>query len=814
MIMNEKQRHLLKLLKEIDTFCREHDITYYCSGGTVLGAVRHGGFIPWDDDIDMFIPRREFVRLVEAFRKDGPADRMIEFYEGNHDHHSTVARYHEEGTSMLMHYNMTGYSSAGILIDIFILDPIPEGYDLQREHVAKFMAYADLITPVMSFSHRQPAKYMDIADRYEAEAEERGTDTVAMELSHELFSYDEDECDYYVLRWGSLPFIMPKELFGTPLYVPFEDMMIPIPSQWPRYLAVQYGCTWTDIPYIDNRPQHNTIYRTDSDYHELYELRDQLFDQNELTELYSIRKKRYRDLCREEHKVSDFAAEQHIRLCMLEVQHGLSESGAASAEELFAAGEYSRICDIYAPYVRLQTHVSFMGALMHGVYYHWYFPYIIPMDDTTLSCVLWSLIYTGNLRPAEKIAGIYARSNRATSATDDVISLFDQIEEAARLYYLGKYSETLAYVSDISGYESVPVLMGYYYLAAARTGLDPETASALERLACGDDKNHFAVKAWADYLWETGQCDKAESLYRELLMTCRNGMFLKDISDKGVIIDKITLDLPKAGRETDITRCQKKLIDELDAVCRSENISYTIISDHLSHDPCIAVNAESAVRLAQTMNDRLPSSRKLLSWGSGNISSGFCMNYIDTATTRIDLRHPGSWSDQCIGIRIDIIPGQGGSSVRRRIAGSLELLVKVMDSDPITSGRYKSGAKGTVYRTLSSLSGKQQQRLRRIAFNAGINSAGKGRQAPVNNPSIKDVPPPKPSVFIMSSTDISAGELFDHQTINAYKSLSWKKYGRLRSIVKNYDNLVMGNWMKMLHEAGIDMPGSPDDADV
>ncbi len=811
--MNEKQSHLLKLLKEIDSFCREHDITYYCSGGTVLGAVRHGGFIPWDDDIDMFIPRREFDRLIEAFRREGPADRTIEFYEGNHDHHSTVARYHEEGTSMLMHYNMTGYASAGILIDIFVMDPIPAGYELQREHVAKFMAYADLITPVMSFSHRQPAEYMDIADRYEAEAAERGTDTVAMELSRELFSYDEDECDYYVLRWGSLPFVMPKELFGTPLYVPFEDMMIPIPSQWPRYLAVQYGCTWTDIPYVDNRAQHNTIYRTDSDYHELYELRDQLFDQQELTKLYSVRKKRYRDLCRTEHKVSDFAAEQQIRLCMLEVQRGLSEAGAASAEDLFAAGEYSRICDIYAPYVRLQTHPLFMGALMHGIYYHWYFPYIIPVDENTLSCILWSLIYTGNLRPAEKIAGIYTRANKPTSATDAVIRLFDQLEEAARLYYLGKYPETLSYICGIDGYESVPALMGYYYLAAARTGLDPETASALEQLACGDDKDHFTVKAWADHLWETGKRDDAERIYRELFRTCRNGMFLKDIRDKGVSVDNISLDLPKVRRETDITRCQKRLLDELDAICSGEDISYAIISDHLSADPCIAVTAESAVRLAQAMKKQLPSGRKLLSWGSGDICSGFCMNYIDTATTRIDLKHPGDWSDQCIGIRIDIVPARGKSRIRRKIAGSLETLVKVMDSDPIAGGRYKSGAKGTVYRMLSSLSGKQQQRLRRSAFNAKISAAGKGHQLPVNTDGSKDVPAPKPSVFIMSSAAVSAGELFDAQTISAYESLPWKKYGRLRSTVRNYDNKVMGNWMKMLREAGVDASGDPDDSE-
>lgn len=56
---------LLDLLVEFDKFCREHDLTYYLSGGTLLGAVRHKGFIPWDDDVDINMPRPDCERLME-----------------------------------------------------------------------------------------------------------------------------------------------------------------------------------------------------------------------------------------------------------------------------------------------------------------------------------------------------------------------------------------------------------------------------------------------------------------------------------------------------------------------------------------------------------------------------------------------------------------------------------------------------------------------------------------------------------------------------------------------------------------------------
>lgn len=68
----------LEILCEIDKICRRHSITYWLDGGTLLGAVRHGGFIPWDDDIDIAMPLEELPRFAEAAQKELPATLMLQ----------------------------------------------------------------------------------------------------------------------------------------------------------------------------------------------------------------------------------------------------------------------------------------------------------------------------------------------------------------------------------------------------------------------------------------------------------------------------------------------------------------------------------------------------------------------------------------------------------------------------------------------------------------------------------------------------------------------------------------------------------------
>ena len=130
----EIQLYLLDILKAVDSFCVKEGIRYSMAYGTLLGAVRHKGFIPWDDDIDLLMPRPDYERFVSMFGKEPGSryrclchkegvkgDRFVHFF----------AKVEDVKTKSLQG---RGYDyDFGLNIDIFPMDGKPEDPDLQRK---------------------------------------------------------------------------------------------------------------------------------------------------------------------------------------------------------------------------------------------------------------------------------------------------------------------------------------------------------------------------------------------------------------------------------------------------------------------------------------------------------------------------------------------------------------------------------------------------------------------------------------------------------------------------------------------------------
>ncbi len=130
--IQELRQIQMGILDYVHQFCEEHGITYFLSSGSLLGAVRHGGYIPWDDDIDIYMPRTEYERLLREF-KNNEQYRLLDPAKEPH-YYYTFAKVVDLRTRMI-EKETEGYE-IGVYMDIFPIDYVPDDLK-EREHVFK-----------------------------------------------------------------------------------------------------------------------------------------------------------------------------------------------------------------------------------------------------------------------------------------------------------------------------------------------------------------------------------------------------------------------------------------------------------------------------------------------------------------------------------------------------------------------------------------------------------------------------------------------------------------------------------------------------
>lgn len=133
------QNIIWNIMKEIKKYLDNNDIEYYMLGGTLLGAIRHKGFIPWDDDIDIGIPREQYDEFLKNIQNELPEHLKLDTYENSNTHHYYFARivdtrYSLKRTGSLKERN------EDVWVDIFPLDGMPNNLILRKIHMARLLA--------------------------------------------------------------------------------------------------------------------------------------------------------------------------------------------------------------------------------------------------------------------------------------------------------------------------------------------------------------------------------------------------------------------------------------------------------------------------------------------------------------------------------------------------------------------------------------------------------------------------------------------------------------------------------------------------
>lgn len=144
--MNQLQQEELNILIEFDSICKKHDIIYTLSSGTLLGAIRHQGFIPWDDDIDVNMSRSEFKRFEAVVKDELNSDFFYQSFETEKDHYHAFPKIRSNKIELVE--KSTDYLNInhGVWIDIFPYDNIPDDLTLRNQQKKKVEHYNKLIS--------------------------------------------------------------------------------------------------------------------------------------------------------------------------------------------------------------------------------------------------------------------------------------------------------------------------------------------------------------------------------------------------------------------------------------------------------------------------------------------------------------------------------------------------------------------------------------------------------------------------------------------------------------------------------------------
>ena len=249
-LVQEKEIELLKIFSEI---CEQHNLTYYALGGTLLGAIRHGGFIPWDDDMDLGMPREDYDKFIEISGSVLPKHVLLKHHTDNLGNTSI------RDTSTVITF---GTTDCNPFLDIFPLDGFPEKGLSKWTHEKHILFYRMLskLSVVQEISDRDRGAFENTlvkVARVTKIDKILNTEKINKKLHKVIRKYD----FYSSPRGGNIlgtyrdKEIVPIEVFGKPKKMEFEGMQLSVHSEPEKYLENIYG-DFMRLPKEEDRVGH------------------------------------------------------------------------------------------------------------------------------------------------------------------------------------------------------------------------------------------------------------------------------------------------------------------------------------------------------------------------------------------------------------------------------------------------------------------------------------------------------------------------------------------------------------------------------
>lgn len=252
-------RILLEMGSFFADFCSQNGLLCYMCGGGCIGAVRHKGFIPWDDDLDFFMPRNDYEKLKRIWKDD---ERYALIYPTEtYNDHNMFMTLRDRRTTMIKTYQKDLDIVHGIAIDIFPLDGYPSSHLKRASQLFWALIYQLFCSQLVPENH---GKAVTLA----------GKGLLAVVRSPEkryriwrlaekkMSRYRIEDCEYITEICAGPGYMRnryPKEAFEKRLDVPFENTQMPIPAGYDSYLRIAFGDYMTPPPEEKRVPMHDAV---------------------------------------------------------------------------------------------------------------------------------------------------------------------------------------------------------------------------------------------------------------------------------------------------------------------------------------------------------------------------------------------------------------------------------------------------------------------------------------------------------------------------------------------------------------------------
>lgn len=268
------QRLEINIMKTVVDICQRHGLTYFISGGTYLGAVRHQGFIPWDDDIDLALPRRDYHALLCQLESELPDYYELVTYETRANYNFLRAQVWDKRVLI----SLTEYErpvTQPIWIDIFPLDGAPAPGFVRTLWKAKLNFFelmwglARIQESSNTHQGRGGLKQAVITVGHKLRTDKH-LDSKAWCRRREraLAKYDFYKSDYCLNAVGAYKFksiFNIKDIYGNGRLYTFGELLLNGPANYDAYLSQIYG-DWRALPPVESRNWHGTEMVRRSDY--------------------------------------------------------------------------------------------------------------------------------------------------------------------------------------------------------------------------------------------------------------------------------------------------------------------------------------------------------------------------------------------------------------------------------------------------------------------------------------------------------------------------------------------------------------------